>query len=30
VLASRQVAMLLRGQGLNEPADRFAYRAQVL
>jgi hypothetical protein len=30
VLANRQVATLLRSQGLNEPADRFAYRAQVL
>src|SRR5262249_38429528 len=30
VLANRQVATLLRSQGLNEPADTFAYRAQVL
>jgi Pentapeptide repeats (8 copies) len=30
VLANRQVATLLRDQGLNEHADRFAYRAQVL
>jgi hypothetical protein len=30
VLASRQVATVLRSQGLNEHADRFAYRAQVL
>jgi uncharacterized protein YjbI with pentapeptide repeats len=30
VLANRQVATLLRSQGLNEHADRFAYRAQVL
>ncbi|HEY1391653.1 MAG TPA: pentapeptide repeat-containing protein [Ktedonobacterales bacterium] len=30
VLAYRQVATLLREQGLNEDADRFAYRAQFL
>jgi uncharacterized protein YjbI with pentapeptide repeats len=30
VAATRQVATLLRSQGLNEDADRFAYRAQVL
>jgi Pentapeptide repeats (8 copies) len=30
VLANRQVATVLRSQGLNEHADRFAYRAQVL
>ena len=30
VLANRQVATLLRSQGLNVPADRFAYRAQML
>jgi hypothetical protein len=30
VLASRQVATVLRSQGLNEHADRFAYRAQLL
>jgi len=30
VLANRQVATLLRSQGLNEHADRFAYRAQLL
>jgi hypothetical protein len=30
VMANRQVATLLRSQGLNEHADRFAYRAQVL
>jgi uncharacterized protein YjbI with pentapeptide repeats len=30
VLASRQVATVLRSQGLNEHADRFAYNAQVL
>jgi hypothetical protein len=30
VLANRQVATLLRSQGLNEHADRFAYRAQIL
>ncbi len=30
VLANRQVATLLRSQGLNEHADRFAYRAQRL
>jgi hypothetical protein len=29
VLANRQVATVLRGQGLNEHADRFAYRAQL-
>jgi hypothetical protein len=28
--ASRQLATVLRGQGLSEHADRFAYRAQVL
>src|SRR5262249_42705027 len=28
--ANRQVALLLREQGLHEEADRFAYRAQVL
>jgi uncharacterized protein YjbI with pentapeptide repeats len=28
--ANRQLATLLRGQGLNEDADRYAYRAQVL
>jgi uncharacterized protein YjbI with pentapeptide repeats len=28
--AYRQLAAALRGQGLNEDADRFAYRAQVL
>jgi uncharacterized protein YjbI with pentapeptide repeats len=30
VRANRQVATALRAQGLNEHADRFAYRAQVL
>jgi hypothetical protein len=30
VLANRQVATLLRSQGLNEHADRFAFRAQLL
>ncbi|HEV2236396.1 MAG TPA: pentapeptide repeat-containing protein, partial [Ktedonobacterales bacterium] len=30
VLAYRQLATALRSQGQNEPADRFAYRAQVL
>jgi uncharacterized protein YjbI with pentapeptide repeats len=30
VRANRQVAAVLRGQGLNEYADRFAYRAQLL
>lgn len=30
VQAYRQVAVILREQGLNEHADRFAYRAQVL
>jgi uncharacterized protein YjbI with pentapeptide repeats len=30
VRANRQLAMALRGQGLTEVADRFAYRAQVL
>ena len=30
VRANRQVAILLRAQGVNEDADRFAYRAQVL
>jgi hypothetical protein len=29
VLAYRQVATVLRSQGLNEHADRFAYRAQL-
>ncbi|HEV8193450.1 MAG TPA: hypothetical protein VGP82_18460 [Ktedonobacterales bacterium] len=29
VWANRQVAVLLRAQGLNEQGDRFAYRAQV-
>ena len=29
VLANRQVATALRSQGLNEHADRFAYRAQL-
>lgn len=29
VLANRQVATVLRSQGLNEDADRFAYRAQL-
>jgi uncharacterized protein YjbI with pentapeptide repeats len=29
VLANRQVATVLRSQGLNEHADRFAYRAQL-
>jgi hypothetical protein len=29
VRANRQVATVLRSQGLNEPADRFAYRAQL-
>ena len=28
--ANRQLAVELRSQGLNEDADRFAYRAQVL
>jgi hypothetical protein len=28
VRANRQLAMVLRSQGLNEDADRFAYRAQ--
>jgi uncharacterized protein YjbI with pentapeptide repeats len=28
--ANRQVALLLRNQGLHEEADRFAYRAQLL
>jgi hypothetical protein len=28
--ANRQLAIALRGQGLNEEADRFAYRAQLL
>ena len=28
--ANRQLAVVLRAQGLNEAADRFAYRAQVL
>ncbi len=30
VRANRQLAIILRDQGLNEEADRFAYRAQVL
>lgn len=30
VRANRQLATVLRNQGLNEQADRFAYRAQVL
>ncbi len=30
LLASRQVATVLLSQGLNEDADRYAYRAQVL
>ena len=30
VRANRQLAVVLRSQGLNEAADRFAYRAQVL
>jgi len=30
VRANRQLAIALRNQGLNEQADRFAYRAQVL
>jgi uncharacterized protein YjbI with pentapeptide repeats len=30
VRASRQLATLLRSQGVNEQADRFAYRSQVL
>jgi uncharacterized protein YjbI with pentapeptide repeats len=30
VRANRQLATTLRDQGLNEPADQFAYRAQVL
>ena len=30
VRANRQLAVVLRDQGLNEEADRFAYRAQVL
>ncbi len=30
VVAYRQVATVLHSQGLNEPADRFAYRAQFL
>jgi len=29
VVANRQVATVLRSQGLNEHADRFAYRAQL-
>jgi len=29
VFANRQVATVLRSQGLNEHADRFAYRAQL-
>lgn len=28
--ANRQLALVLRSQGLNEDSDRFAYRAQVL
>jgi hypothetical protein len=30
VRANRQLAVALRNQGLNEEADRFAYRAQLL
>jgi phosphopantetheinyl transferase len=30
VRANRQLAVVLRNQGLNEVADRFAYRAHVL
>ena len=30
VRANRQLAVVLRAQGLNEAADRFAYRAQML
>ncbi|HZU03502.1 MAG TPA: pentapeptide repeat-containing protein, partial [Ktedonobacteraceae bacterium] len=30
VRANRKLAVALQGQGLNEEADRFAYRAQVL
>jgi hypothetical protein len=30
VRANRQLALVLRSQGVNEQADRFAYRAQVL
>lgn len=30
VRANRQLAVALRNQGMNEDADRFAYRAQVL
>ncbi len=30
VMANRQVATVLRDQGLNEDADRFAYRAHLL
>jgi uncharacterized protein YjbI with pentapeptide repeats len=30
VRANRQLAMEIRNQGLNEDADRFAYRAQIL
>jgi hypothetical protein len=30
VRANRQLALALRGQGLNEDADRYAYRAQML
>jgi hypothetical protein len=30
VRANRQLAVALRGQGITEVADRFAYRAQVL
>jgi uncharacterized protein YjbI with pentapeptide repeats len=30
VRANRQVSIALRNQGLNENADRFAYRAQIL
>lgn len=30
VRANRQLAVVLRAQGLNEAADRFAYRAQIL
>jgi hypothetical protein len=30
VQANRQLALVLRGQGMNEEADHFAYRAQLL
>lgn len=30
IRANRQLATVLRGQGINEEGDRFAYRAQVL